>query len=338
MTSCLITLKPLTDDESLSGYSRAGLRQLTGSTKVSMTLPFTRVAFFTEQPLRQQGMSISGYQPKLSLCIREGQFTVTDTDGYYLLKPSPEQYPYLAENEHATMTVMRRLGFDVPACGLVSFMCTPVHPIQEYAFLIQRYDRNVKTKARIQQEQLDGAMKIEDKYGVQSGEQAVSYSMIGRFISQVVPGVRTKITYFRQVIYAYLLGNNDLHLRNFSILRPETAPDELAPVYDFVTTAPYPSTFHSAYLALPLLDDEINGGLAPGFNSVYGQYIGLDFVLFGQSIGLNEKLIRKIITGINQDAEIVRETYKTSYMPSEHIESVLQCFNQRMNLINVLTI
>ena len=69
MNSCLITLKPLTDDESLSGYSRAGLRQLTGSTKVSMTLPFSRMAFFTEQPLRQQGMSISGYQPKLSLCI-----------------------------------------------------------------------------------------------------------------------------------------------------------------------------------------------------------------------------------------------------------------------------
>ena len=92
MNSCLITLKPLTDDELLGGYSRAGLRQLTGSTKVSMTLPFSRMAFFTDQPLQQQGMSISGYQPKLSLCIREGQFTVTDTDGYYLLKPSPAYF------------------------------------------------------------------------------------------------------------------------------------------------------------------------------------------------------------------------------------------------------
>ena len=338
MNSCLITLKPLTDDELLGGYSRAGLRQLTGSTKVSMTLPFSRMAFFTDQPLQQQGMSISGYQPKLSLCIREGQFTVTDTDGYYLLKPSPEQYPYLAENEHATMTVMQRLGFDVPACGLVAFQCTPERPVKEYAFLIQRYDRNLKTKARIQQEQLDGAMKIDDKYGVQNGEQTVSYALIGRFISQVVPGVRSKITYFRQVIYAYLLGNNDLHLRNFSLLRPETAPDELAPVYDYVTTAPYPSTFHSAYLALPLLDDEVKGELAPGFDSIYGQYIGLDFMLFGQSIGLNEKLIQKIISGINQDAEIVRETYQTSHMPPEHIESVLKCFNQRLNLINVFTV
>lgn len=338
MNYCLVTLKPLTDDESLSGYSQAGLRQLTGSTKVSMELPFTRTAFFTEQPLRQQGMSISGYQPKLSLCIQEGQFTVTNTNGYYLLKPSPEQYPYLAENEHATMTVMQRLGFDVPPCGLVSFQRSSARPLQEYAFLIQRYDRNVKTQTRIQQEQLDGAMKIEDKYGVLNGEQTVSYAMVGRFISQVVPGVRTKITYFRQVIYAYLLGNNDLHLRNFSILRPETAQDELAPLYDFVTTAPYPSTFDSAYLALPLLDDEVKGELTPGFDSIYGQYIGLDFMLFGQSIGLSEKLIKKIIAGINQDAEIVRETYQTSHMPPEHIQSVLQCFNQRLNLINVFTI
>jgi len=338
MNYCLITLKPLIGNRSQIGYSQSGSRQLTGSTTISMTLPFTRTEFFTEQPIKQQGMSISGYQPKLSLCIRDGQFAVTDTDGYFLLKPSPEQYPFLAENEHATMIVMQRLGFSVPACGLGTFQPSAERPLTEYTFIIKRYDRDMKTKSRIQQEQLDGAMKIDNKYGSLNGEQTVSYSMVGQFISQVIPGVRTKITFFRQVIYAYLLGNNDLHLRNFSILRPETAPDELAPIYDFVTTAPYPTTFNSSYLALPLLDQDSDGDLAPGFSSMYGQYIGVDFLLFGQSIGLNEKLIKKIIDQINKDADLVRETYRISYMPSAHVDAVLKCFDQRLNLINVSTI
>jgi len=94
-------------------------------------------------------------------------------------------------------------------------------------------------------------------------------------------------------MYAYLLGNNDLHLRNFGILVPEIEKESLAPVYDYVSTIPY---FEGDALALPLLAIEENEvDLAPGFNSAFGTYTGYDFVLFATAIGLNEKIALKLI-------------------------------------------
>lgn len=83
-----------------------------------LELPFTRSQFIQELPERQKGMSISGYQPKLSLCVTDKTLQVVNNNGNYILKPSPEAYPHLAENEHATMMVMQRLEFNIPPFGL----------------------------------------------------------------------------------------------------------------------------------------------------------------------------------------------------------------------------
>ncbi len=90
---------------------------------------------------------------------------------------------------------------------------------KELAFLIQRYDRDSKSNDRLQQEKPDGTMNIDDKYGLVEGKQTVTYAMEGRFIASAVQGFKPKTQFFRQVLYAYLLGNNDLHLRNFRVLQ-----------------------------------------------------------------------------------------------------------------------
>lgn len=85
-------------------------------------------------------MSISGFQPKLQLIIKDEHFDSVNQQGNYILKPSPEEYPFLAENEHATMRIMKELGFDVPENGLVSFAGEQNH--KEFAFVITRFDRD----------------------------------------------------------------------------------------------------------------------------------------------------------------------------------------------------
>ena len=144
------------------GYSTEGLHYLTGNKHFNPELPFSRQEFITVKPKKQQGMSISGFQPKLQLIIEEDHFDSVNQQGNYILKPSPEEYPFLAENEHATMRVMKELGFDVPENGLVSFAGEENQ--KEFAFVIKRFDRDEQQKA-IHQEQLDGAMNIRDKYG-----------------------------------------------------------------------------------------------------------------------------------------------------------------------------
>ena len=338
MNNCRVTLSPLKGKKEYQpGFSLQGIKYLAGGADVQLQLPFTRREFVTVQPKKQTGMSISGYQPKLSLRIVNDQFTVVDTFGTYILKPSPEEYPNLAENEHAIMSVMKKLGFDVPPFGLVPFQRATDSDNVEYAFLIKRFDRNEEEQSKTHQEQLDGAMGIEEKYGKVNGVQTISYERVCQFlIENIDSNLQFKRELFKRIMYSYLLGNNDLHLRNFGILMPNEERNRLAPIYDFVSTAPYLDTFADSYLALPLLKVEENDNeLASGFNTQYGQYIGYDFIEFSQGLGLNGKLAVKIISEAVKNKAIVIDTIDSSFMTEAHKMEVISCFNQRLSCLRI---
>ena len=332
---CHILLTQLTQaKERESGYSAKGLKQLTGSGKVNPQLGFTRNEFIHELPKAQRGMSISGYQPKLQMVVRDGEFAVVEHQGEYILKPSPAEFPHLAENEHATMRLMARLGFDVPPNGLVSFAPEANEP-RELAFVIRRFDRDIQTGAAIHQEQLDAAMNVGEKYGKTGGDgkQYVSYQQLAEFLTQHVnSNLAFKIDLFRRIAYAYLLGNNDMHLRNFGLIHPRIGEPTLSPVYDFVSVAPYPAIFSSGFMALPLLRcEEGDRELSPGFKTAYGEYLGMDFRELGLAMGLTEKLIVKLLGDLQKESRIVDEVYRDSFMPVADIESTLRCYYQRLD-------
>lgn len=338
MNNCRVTLVPLEGKKEYQpGYSLQGIKYLVTNKEVSLQLPFTRREFVTEQPKKQKGMSISGYQPKLSLRIVNNKFDVVDTFGTYILKPSPEVYPQLAENEHAIMSVMKNLNFEVPPFGLVPFQQKRGSDKVEYAFIIKRYDRNEEDHSKVHQEQLDGAMGVTEKYGKVNNIQTVSYETVCQFlIKNIDTSLPFKRELFERVMYAYLLGNNDLHLRNFGIIMPNAEKNKIAPIYDFVSTAPYIDAFSDCFMALPLLKtEEKDNDLAPGFNTQYGQYIGYDFIEFGKGIGLSTKLAIKIISDTVKKKDIVINTIESSFMPEEHQKVITRCFNQRLNYLEV---
>lgn len=336
---CRILLKTLLKNEQT--YSRAGLLALTDDPYFNPQLPFDRQAFSLVLPIKQQGMSISGYQPKLQLVLKDNQFNSVNQQGNYILKPSPTDYPFLAENEHATMQLMKRLGFDVPPNGLVAFQVDKqaVKNSEEFAFVIKRFDRI--DGVPIHQEQLDGAMNIQEKYGKIGSDngQYVSYEQLVKFILfYLEDNLALRQELFRRVVYAYLLGNNDLHLRNFSLIYHKDGSRALAPVYDFVSVAPYPAIFNSSLLALPLLQKEEGGkALAHGFHTKYGEYIGQDFIEFGENIGLNRNvIINKLLPQLEKEREIVEQIYQRSFMPQADKETVLHCYHRRLKLMQVL--
>lgn len=338
---CHILLTPLVQaKEQASGYSTRGLKHLTGSARVNPQLGFTRSEFIHELPKAQRGMSISGYQPKLQMVVREDEFAVVEHQGEYILKPSPAEFPHLAENEHATMTLMARLGFDVPPHGLVSFAPETNAAERELAFAIRRFDRDRHTGAAIHQEQLDAAMNIGEKYGKtgNDGRQYVSYQQLAEFLTQHVnSNLAFKIDLFRRIVYAWLLGNNDMHLRNFGLIHPRIGEPRLSPVYDFVSVAPYPAIFSSGFLALPLLRcEEGDRELAPGFKTAYGEYLGMDFLALGSGMGLASKLIVKLFHDLQKESRIVDAVYRDSFMPAGDVEATLRCYHQRLDRLQRL--
>jgi serine/threonine-protein kinase HipA len=334
---CLINLSQLKGAEIETGYSTKGIKHLLQNPGMMPDLPFTRRQFIQEQPQRQKGMSISGYQPKLSLAIEDNEFRVVSNGGTYILKPSPEEYPHLAENEHATMSVMARLKFIVPPFGLVRFSKEERDQQSELAFVIRRYDRGLTGDDRMHQEQLDGAMGISDKYGSIDDKKAVSYQRAARFLlDNLGNSLTNKRDIFLRIVYAYVLGNNDFHLRNFGILLPQNAPPSLAPVYDFISVVPYPTAF-GEYLALPLLEREENDQeSAPGLDSPYGEYTGADFVSLGEGIGIQNQLVRKWLLNVIRSRQLIIDTYNESHMPAEQRDKVLEYVSRRIHLLEVM--
>ena len=70
---------------------------------------------------------------------------------------------------------------------------------------------------------------------------------------------------------------------------------------------------------------------------LYGEYIGDDFVEFGENIGLSKNvIIQKFIPEITQEREKVERIYSQSFMPQSHIDSVLKNYRKRLALLNVL--
>lgn len=333
--SCLIGLHPLNEADRVGGMCKKESQALFGAGTAIRQLSFTRREFITEKPAEQKGMSISGAQPKLSVRIDQtGSLIVTPENGEYILKPSPEAYPGLAENEHAIMLCMASLGFSIPKFGLIPFMPEQEASQPELAFIIKRYDRDNGLK--IHQEQLDGAMRIADKYGYAEGRQAVSYERAAKFlIAEVDSSLPAKYDIFDRVVCAYLLGNNDMHLRNIGVIHSASGKLALAPVYDFVSVVPYTSSF-SEVLALPLLEkEESDAGIADGLDSAVGEYTGHDFLEFARGMGLNPRLAIKRVTRLTDKIGMLVEIINSSYMPDAHKKSVCAYMQRRATLLNL---
>ncbi len=320
-------------------YKKGEIKTLLGSNKFQIQLPFSRAEFVTELPKKQQGMSISGYQPKLSLAINEdNQLGVVENKALFILKPSPEEFPNLAENEHATMLVMKFLNFDAPPFGLVRF--NGQNEENELAFIIRRYDRLNAGDEAIHQEQLDAAMGVAEKYGKIKGdtEGYVSYEQACKFLINKVDGsLKFKKELFNRILVAYFLGNNDLHLRNIGLLLPEQEPTQLAPVYDYVSIAPYPGYIaNESALALPLLASEEGDNCNTSGYQSHCTYTGYDFLTFAQNIGLKPKLATKMINDLCAKQDAILDIYRNSFMPKEHVEKVAEWILSRTHYLNQL--
>lgn len=105
------------------------------------------------------------------------------------------------------------------------------------------------------------------------------------------------IAALRLVLFSYLVGNNDLHLKNFSLIKyykPSNKThllDGFAPVYDVLSVYPYPE-YYTESLSLSLLESEVDAVYSSSYES-YGYYTLHDFILLAQNFGVKEQVAQK---------------------------------------------
>ena len=223
MNRCLITYDPVPDG---ADYSARGLRILHSRMSHLDPLPFTNEELIQEAVSRASKMSVQGIQPKLSavLRVREGRFELVDLGGRFILKPPNPAYPELPENEDLTMRLAKAAGLETPDHGLVRAKD------RELVYWIRRFDR-IGQKGKLAVEdfaQLSGRDR-ETKYD-SSVEQVVS--IIDEYCT--FPLVEKKI-FFERFLFNYLVGNEDMHLKNYSVITDQGVV-RLAPGYDFLNS------------------------------------------------------------------------------------------------------
>jgi serine/threonine-protein kinase HipA len=222
MNRCPITYQEIADG---ARYSTEGLRRLSRRLKELKDLPYSAEDQRREAVARASKMSIQGVQPKLSakIDVAGETFALVDTGGEYILKPQ-NQYPELPQNEDLTMRLAGSAGIEVPLHGLI------YSNDGSLTYFIKRFDRSGRNR-KIHVEdfaQLSGKTR-DTKYN-SSMEQVAS--VIDRFMT--FPAIE-KMKLFRLTVFNFLVGNEDMHLKNFSVIsRDETL--ELSPAYDLVNT------------------------------------------------------------------------------------------------------
>lgn len=185
--------------------------------------------------------SLAGVQMKFS--------AVTDTSGGltipvrgvgsdWIVKLPSHEYRGVPENEFSMMTLARMVGISVPAIDLVdvtSIRNLPpgVDRLGAKAFVIERFDR-AQDAERIH---------IEDfaqVYGVFADRKYKNASSAN--IAQVIASEtesRDVAEFIRRLIFNTMIGNGDMHLKNWSLIYPDGRHPRLSPAYDFVSTIPY---------------------------------------------------------------------------------------------------
>lgn len=246
--------------------------------------------------------TLTGVQPKLSLDIEKAEksskrFTIVGLWGRYILKPQSQHYEQLPELEDLTMHLAEIAKIKVVPHSLIRFQDG------DLCYITKRIDRGTKGEKFAMEDmcQLTGRL-TEYKY-------KGSYEQIAKHILKYSSTPKLDVVNFwEQVLFSWITGNSDMHLKNFSLYSNKPDIYVLTPAYDLLATK----------LVIPEDSEE----LALTLGGKKKKIKKTDFVTAMQSTGLEEKIIKNILDKFRKassgwmdfiDLSFVREETKERY-------------------------
>lgn len=295
MNKCLYCYKPLADGE--VDYHKACARKIFESTNVP-ALPYTRANIKElAREIVTASTTVTGVQAKLSLDIARGhsgepqRFTIVGLWGRFILKPQTDRFANLPENEDLTMHMAEAAGIKAVPHSLIRFADG------ELCYITRRIDRT-KKGAKIAMEDMCQLSErlTEDKY-------KGSYERIAKLIRQYSSAPLLDVVNFWEVVlFSWLTGNADMHLKNFSLFRPADNY-MLTPAYDLLSTA----------LAMPEDDEE----LALTLNGKKKRIRREDFEKAMRDSGMDEKAIANLFARFSKAIPQWHELINSSFLPTD---------------------
>ena len=229
MKRCLCCYRPLHAGE--IDYHPQCAKKIFGS-PTAPVLPYTRKDINDlAQVIVANSTTVTGVQSKLSIDLQQDntggpqRLTIVGLMGRYILKPQTKRFERLPEIEDLSMHLAEIAKIPTVPHALIRFVDG------ELNYITRRIDRTDDGQKLPMEDmcQLSGKL-TEQKY-------QGSYELIAKIIEQYssLPQL-DKINYWQQVVFSWIIGNTDMHLKNFSLYSPRTDHYVLSPTYDQVYT------------------------------------------------------------------------------------------------------
>lgn len=195
----------------------------------------------TGLPDEAKHFSLAGVQIKFSMREQDGRYRITESGdlGNWIIKTPSTVHKFVPLNEFTAMRLAQTAGIDIPDIKLVEMGSLDKLPAinlpdEEFAFAIRRFDR--AGEKRIHAEDF---AQVLVKYPQQKYD-GPNYEQIGKIIYQYTGDSLGNTQQFaRRLLVNILLANGDAHLKNWSLIYPDTVTPELSPAYDIVITRVY---------------------------------------------------------------------------------------------------
>jgi serine/threonine-protein kinase HipA len=255
----------------------------------------------------QSQVVVPGVQPKISLDISSQidskKFTLVGLWGHYILKPPTDRYPQLPEVEDLTMRLASLAKLNVAPHSLVRLASGNL------AYLTKRMDRTPKGKLAMEDMcQLAGRL-TEDKY-------RGSYEQIAKIIKlySATPQLDL-VNFYELVLFSFLTGNADMHLKNFSLLEHKKIGMVLSPAYDLVNTA--------------LVNPEDTEELALTLNGRKRKITKNDFIIAMERSGLDSKQRENVFHALKKALPLWLSCIEQSFLTAEYKQSYVEILDRQ---------
>lgn len=314
--NCLCCGKPLKDNGENIGWHKACIKRFFTTT----VIPEIEITDLTLETLAEEstnkGYTVPGVQKKLSLHLSKEthpRLTVVNYPTGYILKPQVKEFRALPEAEQLVMCMADKARIATVPHALVKSG-------DSYAYITKRIDRVFADKSRTQMLAMEDFCQLDlrltqDKY-------KGSYERCGKIIKQYSSASGLDITeLFYRLVFSFIVGNSDMHLKNFSLIETETGSGKyhLSPAYDLLPVNVIMPEDKEQF-ALPMNDKKTN-------------IRRKDFLVFADGCGITkssaEKMIKRLISMTSEFIKMCDD----SFIPKDMKESLKELINARVSVL-----
>lgn len=261
----------------------------------------------------EHSIAVPGVQPKLSLSMINSsthankKLTVVGAlGGLFILKPPSLHYRDMPENEHVTMRIAEAFGISTVPSSLIRLKSG------ERAYISRRIDR-LSDGTKIHMIDMLQITEAFDKY-------RSSMERIGKAIAQYSTNtLLDQVNFFELTVFCFLTGNNDMHLKNFSLIQ-NGEEWKLSPAYDLLNVA----------IVNPKDDDE----LALTLEGKKKKLSQENFIKLGQGLGLNGKQIQGVFKRMEENKEKAIVWIDKSFLSQEMKAAYKKLLKERYQVLS----